>query len=228
MHDTTTKWLLACGAIAGPLFTVGYLVEGATRPNYDPLRHPVSSLALGDSGWTQSANFVVTGLLTLAFAIGVRRALQPRGGSRWGPLLIGVYAIGLLGAGLFLTDPLSGYPPGTPAQPLEYSMSGALHRRLSALVFISLPILCLVFARRFAEWGERGWAIYSAITSVAFVAAFVLSSIAFSQVEPLVEVGGLLQRITLTIGGTWLTLLAVHLLRVPDPRPIPGPARSSA
>src|SRR4051794_6741199 len=122
MHDVTTKWLLTCGAIAGPLFTIGYLVEGATRPNYNPLRYPVSSLALGDSGWTQSTSFIVTGLLTLAFAIGVRRALQPRGGSRWGPLLIGVYAIGLLGAGLFLTDPLSGYPPGTPAQPLEYSM----------------------------------------------------------------------------------------------------------
>ena len=50
-----TKTLLSCGAIAGPLFVLVFLVEGATRAGYDPLRHPVSSLALGDHGWTQIA-----------------------------------------------------------------------------------------------------------------------------------------------------------------------------
>ncbi len=63
-----TKTLLACGIIGGPVFVLAFLVEGATRANYDPLRHPVSSLALGDSGWTQTTNFIVTGLLTLALA----------------------------------------------------------------------------------------------------------------------------------------------------------------
>ena len=71
-----TKALLACGAIVGPLFVVGFLFIGATRANYDPLRHPVSSLALGDYGWVQSANFVVAGLLTLALSVGLRRALR--------------------------------------------------------------------------------------------------------------------------------------------------------
>jgi hypothetical protein len=82
-----TKALLVCGAIAGPLFVVGLLFEGATRANYDPLRHPVSSLALGDYGWVQSANFVVTGLLTLALSVGLRRALRLGKGSTCGPLL---------------------------------------------------------------------------------------------------------------------------------------------
>ena len=69
-----TKTLLACGVVAGPLFVFGFLVEGATRAAYDPLRHPVSSLALGDRGWTQTANFLVAGFLTLVFAVGLRRA----------------------------------------------------------------------------------------------------------------------------------------------------------
>jgi hypothetical protein len=109
----TTKTLLACGAIAGPLFVLASILEGATRAHYQPLRHPVSSLELGDFGWTQRANFLVAGGLTLAFAIGLRRALRPLGGSTWGPLLVGAHAIGLLGAGIFVTDPVSGYPPGT-------------------------------------------------------------------------------------------------------------------
>ena len=86
-RTVVTKTLLACGAIAGPLFVLVFLLEGATRANYDPLRHPVSSLALGDYGWVQSANFVAAGLLTLAFSVGLRRALRPPrarpGGRSW-------------------------------------------------------------------------------------------------------------------------------------------------
>jgi len=211
--------LLACGAIAGPLFTLVWAVEGATRAFYSPLRHPVSSLELGDFGWTQIANFIVAGLLTLAFAIGLGRALQLLGGSTWGPLLVGVHAIGLLGAGIFVTDPVSGYPPGTPNRLASYgSVHAALHDLSSTGTFVGLPAACLVFAWRFAGWGERGWAVYSVATGVVLVVGFVLTSMAFAQSEGLVAVGGLLQRITVTIGWSWLTLLAIHLLRVSSGR----------
>ena len=215
-----TKALLVCGAIAGPLFTVAWIVEGATRDNYNPLRHPISSLALEDFGWTQAANFIVTGLLTLAFAIGLRRVLQSRGGSTWGPLLIGACAIGLLGAGIFATDPINGYPPGTPDKHLAYSsVHAALHDLFSSLLFVGLPITCFVLARRFAGWGEFGWVIYSTVTGFAFVFMFVLASAGFAQAEGLVDLAGLFQRITLTVGWVWITLLAVHLLKAPSETP---------
>jgi hypothetical protein len=215
----TTKMLLACGAVAGPLFTAAWVVEGATRANYHPLRHPVSSLELGEFGWTQRVNFIVAGLLTLAGASGLRRALRPLGGSTWGPLLVGAHAIGLLGAGIFVTDPVSGYPPGTPNHLQTYgSVHAALHDLVSVGTFVGLPVACLVMARRFAGWGERGWATYSAASGVGFAVAFVLTSMAFNQVEPLVAFGGLLQRATVTVGWTWQTLLAIHLLRgLPQP-----------
>jgi hypothetical protein len=144
-----TKTLLACGVIAGPLFVVVFLVEGATRAHYDPLRHPVSSLAFSDAGWTQRTNFLVTGLLMLAFAIGLRRALRPLGGSTWGPLLVGTCAVGLLGAGIFVADPMNGYPPGTPDKRLDYSTHGVLHDLFSAL----------------SSWGCHSPASYSAAGS---------------------------------------------------------------
>lgn len=71
-----TKSLLACGAIGGSLFVVTFLVEGATHAGYEPLCHLVSSYALGNYGWTQTANFVAAGLLTLTFAVGLRRVLR--------------------------------------------------------------------------------------------------------------------------------------------------------
>jgi hypothetical membrane protein len=207
-----TKTLLACGAIAGPLFVFVFLVDGATRARYDPLRHPVSSLALGDWGWTQSANFIVAGLLTLAFAVGLRLALRPQKGSTWGPLLVGVWAVGLLGAGIFPTDPVSNYPPGTPDRLSEYSWHGALHDLFSLPAFVALAVACFVLGRRFAVRGERGWGTYSTVTGVVFVVTFVLSSVGFGQTDGLVNFAGLLQRVAVTVGFGWLTLLAVRLL----------------
>jgi hypothetical membrane protein len=210
-----TKTLLACGVIAGPLFVLVFVVEGATRADYDPLRHPVSSLALGYWGWTQIANFVVAGLLTLAFAIGLRRVLRPGKGSTWGPLLVGVWAVGLLGAGVFVTDPVSGYPPGTPGRLSGYSWHGALHDLFSLSAFVALSAACFVFGRRFAARGERGWATYSAVTGVIFMGAFILSSAGFGQAEGLVDLAGLFQRVVVAVGFGWLTLLAVRFLRSP-------------
>ena len=214
-----TKALLACGVIAGPLFVVVFLIEGATRADYDPLRHPVSSLALGESGWMQVANFIVAGLLTLAFAIGLRLALPPLTGSTWGPLLVGVWAIGLLGAGIFVTDPVSGYPPGTSDRLSGHSWHGALHDLFSLAAFVALSAACFVLSCRFAALGERGWAIYSVLSGLAFAVAFVLSSAGFGQAESLVDLAGLFQRIAVIIGFGWLTLLAVHLLRASPEAP---------
>ena len=184
------KLLLGSGAFAGPLFTLMWIVESFTRPNYNLFRHPVSSLALGDFGWMQIANFIVAGLLTLAFAIGLRLALRSQRGSTWGPLLVAIWGIGLLGAGIFLTDPVSGYPLGTPDLLLNPTTHGALHDGFSLPGFLALTAACFVFAYRFAGQGERGWAFYSVITGLLFPVGIFLASAAFSQNESLVAFGG--------------------------------------
>jgi len=213
-----TRGLLACGIVAGPLFTLVYLAEGATRDGYNPRRHPVSTLAIGERGWVQMANFFVSGLLLLAFALGIRRAIRPPFGPTWGPRLIGACAVGLLGAGLFRTDPLNGYPPGTPDRQTPPSPHSAVHQFFSAFMFIGLPAACIVFAQQFAKHGESGWARYSWASCIAFVAACITTSIGFGGALPLVDRAGLLQRITLSVGFGWLSLLAAHLLRKQAPR----------
>jgi hypothetical protein len=203
--------LIRCGIVAGPLFVAAFLVEGATRSGYSPLRHPVSSLALGESGWTQVASFLVVGALYLAFAAGLLRAGRQGGTApRVGAVLIGAVAVGLLGAGTFVTDPVSGYPPGTPDALTSYSTSGALHDGFSVGTFVGLPAAALTFAWFFWRAGNRGWAGYSIATALVFLVGFVLTSAAFSQAPGLVAYGGLYQRITVVIGFSWLTLLAIR------------------
>jgi hypothetical protein len=129
-------------------------------------------------------------------------------------LLVGLVAIGLIGAGVFTTDPLSGYPPGTPALPAgNPTTHGALHEAFSALVFLGLPAVCCVVGYRFARSRHRWWAYYSLGTAAAFLTGFVLADMAFAQHPPFVSVGGLLQRLTLIAGRAWIIALALHLIR---------------
>jgi hypothetical protein len=126
-------------------------------------------------------------------------------------VLIGAHGLGMIGAGLFVTDPVSGYPPGTPGALLRHTTHGALHDLLSIPSFVAWPIACLVLAVHFLRWGRHGWAAYSGITGLVFIGAFVLASMGFAQAGTWVELGGLFQRIAITTGFAWITLLALHL-----------------
>src|SRR5438270_4300800 len=118
MNRSTTKALLAAGVVAGPLYVAVGLLEILIRPGFDITRHELSLMTLGSLGWIQVANFVVTGLLVIAASIGVRRVLHPGPGGTWGSLLLAIYGLGLIGAGIFVPDPMNGFPPGlaTPAR----------------------------------------------------------------------------------------------------------------
>ncbi|GAA2082292.1 DUF998 domain-containing protein [Streptomyces albiaxialis] len=202
--------LLALGMAAGSLFTLTYLLDGAGRAGragragYKPVRHPVSSLTLGRPGWVQTANFLLAGTLTLLFAVGLWRA----GPSRWGALLVGVWAVGLLGAGAFRTDPVSGYPPGTPDRLRHPTRVGTLHDSFSLAGFLGLAAACCVFVPS----GSPGWAVCSVAGGVLFATTMALASAAFDQHRRWVARGGLIQRVSLTVGWTWQTLLAVRVL----------------
>jgi hypothetical protein len=205
--ERTTRWLLICGLLAGPLFTLVYLLEGATRDEgYSSLRHPVSSLALGRHGWMQVANFLATGGLLVAFGVGASRALHTSG---WLPRVIAGVGLGFIGAGVFATDPIGGYPPGTPPRPAQTSSRGALHQFFSSFVFFGMPAAFIVEARR----GSPIWAAYSITTCGAFIGMFAASSAGFGQAARFANVGGLLQRLALTTGFVWLSLHATLLFR---------------
>ncbi|MEV4360455.1 DUF998 domain-containing protein [Nonomuraea sp. NPDC049625] len=166
--------LLGCGAVAGVLFPVVSFTQAFTRTGFDLRRHALSALTLGDLGWLQTANFVLTGLLACAFALGVRRAARPgvtgAAASLIGPILIGAYGVAMVGGGVFAPDPALGWPAGAPAGlPERLSTGSMLHTVFGATAFLSLIVAGLVFARRFAS---RGWMAYSVVSSLA---TFVLT-----------------------------------------------------
>jgi Protein of unknown function (DUF998) len=108
------------------------------------------------------------------------------------------FALGLIGSGVFSGD--------------KYLL---LHNLCGVPVFFGLPIACFVFSRLFVGLGKRGWAAYSALTGLAMLATFILAAMGFGGRPGLVDFAGVFQRLSITIGWTWATLLAIHLLRNP-------------
>jgi hypothetical protein len=111
----STKWskiFLSCGVIAGPFYIMIGLIQILTRKGFDIRRHALSLLSNGELGWIQITNFIISGLLVIACAVGIRKTLHSGRGGTWGPLLMGGYGVGLIAAGIFVPDPALGFPPG--------------------------------------------------------------------------------------------------------------------
>jgi hypothetical membrane protein len=207
-----TKLLLLCGIIAGPIYIVVGAIQMLIRPGFDPTRHDLSLMSNGDLGWIQITNFILTGLLTIAGALGMRRALHGARGGTWGPILIGIYGLGLIGAGIFIADPALGFPPGTPADAHTISGHGLMHFISGGIGFLALIAACFVFTSRFSGLKQKGWAIYSALTGIVFFAAF------FGIASGSQQGGAVLVFVTLAftaavvIAWTWISLMAARLL----------------
>jgi hypothetical protein len=159
--------------LAGPLYLVVGYAQAFTRAGFDLRRHPLSVLSNGDLGWIQVLNFVVSGSMVIAGAVGVRRVLRGAPAGKWGPILFALFGLGMLGGALFKADPAPGFPPGSP-EVVTFSRTGMLHFVFGAVAFYALIAACFVFARRFGKLGQSGWAILSALIGADFFISFAL------------------------------------------------------
>jgi hypothetical protein len=204
-----TRSLLGYGVVAGPFYVIAALAQALTRRGFDLAHDDVSLLSNGSLGWIQIANFMVTGLMVIAFAVGLRRALAGGPGANWAPVLLAVYGLGLIGAGIFVADPMNGFPPGTPAvKPMGISFHGIMHIVAAGIGFLGFVAACFVLARRFAGQNMRAWSACSVITGVVFLAAF--AGIASGSSSSLVV---LAFWAALILAWGWMAALGVHLYR---------------
>ena len=207
--SAVTRSLLGYGALAGPFYVVVSLAQAVTRQGFDLAHDDWSLLANGSLGWIQIANLVLSGLMTIAAAVGMRRSLRGTAGGTWGPRLITGYGVGLVLAGVFVADPMDGFPVGTPSGRLASpSWHAMLHLLTGGLGFLCLIAACGVFARRFAGQARRGWAVYSVVSGVLFLLSFLgIASGSDSATIVLGFTAGVV------IAWTWLAAVSIHLYR---------------
>ena len=202
------RWFLWCGVIAGPIYVILAGTQAVTRDGFELTRHPISLLSNGDFGWVQILNFVIAGVLVNAAALGLRGTITSGPGHIWGPILIGIYGVGLIGSGVFVADPQDGFPPGTPAgDPVDATFSGAMHFMAGGIAFLALIIACFVFARRFAWFGESTWTYASVATGVIFFVGFASTAATGGAAA-----ANVLLTFAVILGWAWLAGLSLRVL----------------
>lgn len=174
-HNARSSNLLNAGIIGGPFFIIVALVHGMLREGFSLVRHPASLLSLGDAGWIQIVNFVLTGILFILAGVGLSKVLTSGIGSKWVSRLFYLFGTALILGGVFTADPGLGFPPGAPeGSPKEMSWHAMVHGFAPILGFIAQFIALIILARRF---GSQGLPLWKNLTIVVAVLMFVLAII---------------------------------------------------
>ena len=201
----------AWAGILGPiLFTAGFLLQEAfRRDEYSPLAEPVSALEAGPDGWIQQLNFVVLGVLTIIFAVGLHHGVHGTRSGRIGPILLGVSGVGCLLAAAF---PLREDAAGITYDPGGHIVAGMVFFLTSAVGLIVLSLRL----RQDDRW--RGLAGYAAGAGALALMGFVLlGAFVMPDDAPLHDWAGLGQRvIVVAILFPCRVLLGLRLRAVAD------------
>jgi hypothetical protein len=202
-----TSW---AGIIAPILFVGLFTTEGAFRSGYNPQIMYISALSLGARGWIQIANFIVFGVLLLVFTIRISDEFQTGKASKSGLALLRILGILFIISGPFVMDPM-----GT----LNTNMTihGAIHGIAGGIVFLLMPIICILYLRRFLDdpdWHSFLWiTLVLGIIEVTAVMFFTIVSKIPQNPNMFTDWLGLIQRVALIPFMIWLLFFAIELLR---------------
>lgn len=189
--------------IAPPLMIALWTFASVLRPGYDQLTQKGSELGTGQDSIIMNLNFAVTGVLIVAFAVGLAGNI---GGSRWSR--IGTTL--LLVAGISEAA-VAGFPcdPGCPAALGSFSQN--VHLGI-ALVFLGSLALAPLFVGVGLDGNQfwKSFASYSTATGVASVALGAVFSVGVLSSFLLI---GLLERVFLGFPFLWTELMAIHMLK---------------
>src|SRR5947209_10217067 len=83
------RFVALCGVTAPVLMLVLWTVASLMRPGYDQLSQYGSELGTGSNAIIMNTNFVVTGLLIVAFSTGFFTNIRGGGWTRIGSILLG-------------------------------------------------------------------------------------------------------------------------------------------
>ena len=136
----------------------------------------------------------------------------PGGQRRAGPVLVAAAGAGLVGSAAFRTDPVGGYPPGTPDTPANFSRAGTAHNLVAIPVFFGLPAAAACYGWQSWRAGQPGFAGYCAATAVAMPVTMALAGAGFGQSSRLGRYGGLFQRAAIMAYFAWLTAVSARTL----------------
>jgi hypothetical membrane protein len=212
-HDGV-QWLFASSGLVAPIFFASMvIVLGLLEPGYSHRTETMS--ILGGVGGLRGVAFNVgsalTGLLLIAFAIGLHREIGGGEGSRVGPVLIVLGGVGMVGSAIFHCNLDC-------ANVLERpTFAGRMHIVTSFMVGSCLAIAPLAMFARLGK--DQRWKNYRWFTLAMGVLANIPGLILWTSflTTRMPEWEGLIQRLGIVFPLLWVEVMAIHLLRLSLP-----------
>jgi hypothetical membrane protein len=199
--------VLAAAGIAGPItFGVVALMQSLLRPDHNLVAHPISALAAGPSGWVQNVNFLLFGLLMIAYAVGLHLGVRPSRAGVVGFVFLVLSGIGLMWGGVFPATDATG----------AFNEDRLLHVPGFIMTFLGGGIGHIVMSRRMAR--DPRWQSVASYTLMTGIAMLVLILVGGGLVRPpgapLHAWFGLFQWVLLAVWFPCTIGLALRLLRL--------------
>lgn len=194
------------------MFTALVVLGSYLRPGYDQVSQCLSDLGSGSdaTATVQRFNFFLTGLLILAFVVGLGRTQKHNTSFKAGAFLLGVFGLTTLGVGVFSCD------PGCPVPGASFSQMA--HNLLTTIGFVSVSLAPVLTASGFRNTTmSRSFIFYSkatAATSWILLIVFLYAAVPPGPLSPWL---GVIQRLFLAVPWLWIEVTAVVLLRTPFP-----------
>ena len=195
--------LSLCGVVAPVIFSLLVIAAGTQYPGYSHLTQAISELGGVEAArpWIQNANFFVTGLLIVAFMIGLHRNLGSRQ-SAVAASLVGAFGVVAVAHAFLPCDAGCEF----------VSIAGSVHNVTGLAGFLSAIAGVFLMSRAFGV--DRHWKpydVYSVVTAGAGLVSLVLW-IALAKVVRIQSVNGVLQRVFAATIFVWIEVIAIRLL----------------
>ncbi len=193
------RFFALCGIVAPILFVILVIVESILRPGYSQIFNDVSDLGIGSYALIQNINFIIFGLLSIGFAIGLGANLPHRAGkiAKWLVIVFGLCII-LAGVTLFSVG-----------ADVTYAKDVAAHGLVSAISFLVIIVAQFMTwqALRRSEtviWGR--YRIFSLI--MGLMSIFTLLLLSYTQFS---SYHGATERLFIAMWMIWIEVTGLKL-----------------
>lgn len=193
LHNPRTYFLATIIGIV--LYLVLDIIAQLLPPHYSPITQAESFLAIGPYGYIMTVNFLIRGLLSLSFIIGlIINFNSKKSHFRIGLILLGIWSIGAFILAFFPADLT---PPAT--------IHGTIHIITALTAFLGGCLGILALSLRMRTDDE-----FKGIIKIALpLSIFSVISLAFLPLP----VTGLIERIFLASVLLWMLIISIYLLK---------------
>ncbi|MGW8821519.1 DUF998 domain-containing protein [Paenibacillus lautus] len=173
------------------------------QPEFDPTWRFISEYALGDFGWIMHLSFGLLALAQISVAITIFPHIRTVTGYI-GLVILGISAIGVIIAGIYVTDPIS-------VSPDDATFSGSMHSIGAMLDYTPIAALLISLSLcRLDVWRPmKRVLLTSAMIAIVAMLVFVLRIPQDGQFGPEV-LAGMFGRFLILAEITWLIVVGIH------------------